>query len=208
MVAIRRAEARTDFGPDPSLTLSTGAHLKVKSYKIFEPKFHEETGDLWSPMLSLILEVVDDYTEDGNADGLTFADRFEFKLDEEIIEALGVEEKSLRNSNISDFNAEERKQLLELTNWTIRENTKIDTFLSCIYGKRWIEGKQDFDPEDLVDEEFIAKVQPRTGKRPGSFTDWNSYVSLKRPKKKKTSKGSDTVDLSDEEVQALEKAPF
>src|SRR5215207_7506346 len=152
MVAIRRAEARTDFGPDPSLTLSTGAHLKVKSYKIFEPKFHEETGDLWSPTLSLILEVVDDYTEDGNADGLTFADRFEFKLDEEIIEALGVEEKALRNSNISDFNAEERKQLLELTNW-------------------------------------------------------NSYVSLKRPKKK-ASKGSDTVDLSDEEVEALEKAPF
>src|SRR5215211_6699117 len=166
MVAIRRAEARTDFGPDPSLTLSTGAHLKVKSYKIFEPKFHEETGDLWSPTLSLILEVVDDYTEDGNADGLTFADRFEFKLDEEIIEALGVEEKALGNSNISDFNA-----------------------------------------EDLVDEEFIAKVQPRTGKRPGSFTDWNSYVSLKRPKKK-ASKGSDTVDLSDEEVEALEKAPF
>ena len=77
MKPIRRVEAQNNFGPDPSLELLSGAHLKVKGQKLFEPKFHEETGDLWTPTLSLILEVIDDGTEEGEADELTFSDRFE-----------------------------------------------------------------------------------------------------------------------------------
>jgi hypothetical protein len=43
----------------------------------------------------------------------------------------------------------------------------------------------DFDPDDLVDKEFIAKVHPKTGKKPGSYTGWETYMSLNPPKKKK-----------------------
>jgi hypothetical protein len=47
MVAIRRTKAKEEFGPDPSLDLPQGAHLKITSSKLFAPRFHEETGDLW-----------------------------------------------------------------------------------------------------------------------------------------------------------------
>jgi hypothetical protein len=219
MVAIRRQKTRNpDYGPDPAIDLPGGAHLKVKGQKLFTPRFHEDTGDLWSPTLSLILEVVDDFTEEGSYDGLTFADRFELKVDEDMLDTLGLEEKSLRDANASDFTAEERKKISDMDNWTIRENTKLDSFLSCIHGKKWVDGKMEFDPKDIVGAELIARIQPRTGKRPGSFTDWNSYVSLQRPKKKKktqtgksgknSSKGSDTIDLAKEDMEALEQAPF
>jgi hypothetical protein len=46
----------------------------------------------------------------------------------------------------------------------------------------------DFDPDALVDKEFIAKVHPKTGKKPGSYTGWETYMSLNPPKKKKKSK--------------------
>jgi len=46
----------------------------------------------------------------------------------------------------------------------------------------------DFDPDDLVDKEFIAKVHPKTGKKPGSYTGWETYMSINPPKKKKKSK--------------------
>ena len=46
----------------------------------------------------------------------------------------------------------------------------------------------DFDPDDLVGKEFIAKVHPRTGKKPGSYTGWETYMPLNPPKKKKKSK--------------------
>ena len=45
-----------------------------------------------------------------------------------------------------------------------------------------------FDPDDLVDKEFIAKVHPKTGKKPGSYTGWETYMSLNPPKKKKKPK--------------------
>src|SRR5215207_2603331 len=90
MVAIRRTKAKEEFGPDPSLDLPQGAHLKVTSPKLFAPKFHEETGDLWKSKVSLKLKVVDDRTEDGDADGLEFFDSFDLKFDEEVAKKLGV----------------------------------------------------------------------------------------------------------------------
>ena len=80
MVAIRKTKAKEEFGPDPSLDLPQGAHLKVTSSKLFAPKFHEETGDLWKSKVSLKRKVVDDRTEDGDADGLEFFDRLSRRL--------------------------------------------------------------------------------------------------------------------------------
>jgi hypothetical protein len=114
MEAIRRAKARNDYGPDPSLDLQAGAHLKVKSEKLFPPTFNEETGDFWGPTLSLVMEIIDDGTEEGDADGETFADRFELKIDEEFLDTLGIEEKALRNSRKADFTAEQIKSLKRL----------------------------------------------------------------------------------------------
>src|SRR5215211_7153157 len=84
MVAIRKTKAKEEFGPDPSLDLPQGAHLKVTSSKLFAPKFHEETGDLWGSKVSLKQKVVDDRTEDGDADGLEFFDSFDLKFDEDV----------------------------------------------------------------------------------------------------------------------------
>jgi len=208
MKPIRRAEARNNYGPDPYLDLQAGAHLKVKDQRIFEPKFHEETGAFWSPTLLLTQEVVDDGTEEGEADELTFADRFELKIDEDVRDQLGFEDdKPLRNSTKADFTKAQQALLVDMDNWTIRTGTKLDSLLTCLYGKAWTEGKIEFDPDDLVGKEFMAKVEPKTGKKAGSFTNWESYISLNRPKKKrKSGNQSDTIDLALEDEAAMEEA--
>src|SRR5918993_2038560 len=90
MVAIRRTKANEEFGPDPSLDLPQGAHLKVTSSRLFAPKFHEETGDLWKSKISLKLKVVDDRTEEGDADDLEFFDGYDLKFDEAIAKKFGI----------------------------------------------------------------------------------------------------------------------
>jgi hypothetical protein len=182
MVAIRKTKAKEEFGPDPSLDLPQGAHLKVMSAKLFAPKFHQETGDLLKSVVSCKLQVVDDRTADGDADGLEFFDTFELKVDEE----LGYDDKKLKDANIRDFTKEQREELLNQDNWTVRTGSKLDNLLSVLYGEAWINGEMDFDPDDLVDKEFIAKVHPRTGKKPGSYTGWETYMPLNSPKKKKS----------------------
>ena len=184
MVPIRKTKAKEGFGPNPSLDLPQGAHLKVMTSKLFAPKFHEETGDLWKSVVSCKLKVVDDRTADGDADGLEFFDTFELKVDEE----LGYDDKKLKDANIRDFTKEQREGLLNQDNWTVRTGSKLDNLLNVLYGEAWINGKMDFDPDDLVDKEFIAKVHQRTGKKPGSYTGWETYMSLNPPKKKKKSK--------------------
>ena len=185
MVAIRRTKAKEQFGPDPSLDLPQGAHLKVTSPKLFAPKFHEETGDLWKSKVSLKQKVVDDRTEDGDADGLEFFDSFDLKFDEEVAKKLGVGpeegakdndgkkltlDKFLKNAKKSDFTEEQQAVLLEQANWTVRTGTKLNNLLNMIYDQAWAKGEMVFDPDDLVDKEFIAKVHPKTGKKPGSYT--------------------------------------
>src|SRR5918999_749927 len=103
MVAIRKTKAKEEFGPDPSLDLPHGAHLKVESAKLFAPKFHEETGDLWKSVVSCKLKVVDDRTTEGEADDAEFFDTFELKVDEE----LGYDDKKLKDANIRDFSKEQ-----------------------------------------------------------------------------------------------------
>jgi hypothetical protein len=201
MVAIRKTKAKEEFGPDPSLDLPQGAHLKVTSSKLFAPKFHEETGDLWESKVSLKQKVVDDRTEDGDADGLEFFDSFDLKFDEDIAKKYGIgpEEGAkdkdgkkltldnfLKNANKRDFTEEQQAALLDQANWTVRTRTKLDNLLKVLYGKRWIHGEMDFDSDDLVDKEFIAKVHPKTGKKAGSYTGWDTYMSINPPKKKKS----------------------
>src|SRR5215216_1907432 len=182
MVAIRKTKAKEEFGPDPSLDLPQGAHLKVTSSKLFAPKFHEETGDLWKSVVSCKLKVVDDRTADGDADGLEFFDTFELKVDEE----LGYDDKKLKDANIRDFTKEQQEELLNQDTWTVRTGSKLDNLLNVLYGEVWMNGEVDFDPDDLEGKEFIAKVHPRTGKKPGSYTGWETYMSLNPPKKKKS----------------------
>jgi hypothetical protein len=218
MVAIRKTKAKEEFGPDPSLDLPQGAHLKVESSKLFAPKFHEETGDLWKSKVSLKQKVVDDRTEDGDADGLEFFDSFDLKFDEDVAKKFGIGpeegakdkdgkkltlEKFLNNANKRDFTEEQQAALLDQANWTVRTGIKLDNLLNVIYGEAWINGKMDFDPDDLEGKEFIAKVHPKTGKKPGSYTGWETYMSINPPKKKKKSK----VQEAQEEVAKAADTP-
>jgi hypothetical protein len=203
MVAIRKTKAKEEFGPDPSLDLPQGAHLKVTSSMLFAPKFHEETGELWKSKVSLKEMVVDDRTEDGDADGLEFFDSYDLKFDGDVAKKFGIGpeegakdndgkkltlEKFLDNANKSDFTEEQQAALLEQANWTVRTGSKLDNLLSVLYGEVWINGEMDFDPDDLEGKEFIAKVHPRTGKKAGSYTGWETYMSINPPRKRKKSK--------------------
>jgi hypothetical protein len=209
MVAIRRTKAKEEFGPDPSLDLPHGAHLKVMSAKLFAPKFHEETGDLWKSKVSLKLKVVDEHTEDGDADDLEFFDSYDLKFDEDVAKKFGIGpeegakdndgkrltlDKFLNNANKSDFTEQQQAAILDQANWTVRIGIKLDNLLNVIYGDTWAKGEMDFDPDDLVDKEFVAKVHPKTGKKPGSYTGWETYMSLNPPKKKKKSKVQETQE--------------
>jgi hypothetical protein len=211
MVAIRKTKAKEESGPDPVLDLPDGAHLRMKNATLFTPKFHEESGDLWKSKVSLKLKVVDDRTEDGDADNLEFFDGYDLKFDEDIAKKfrIGPEEeakdedgkkltleKFLNNANKSDFTEEQQAVLLDQANWTVRSGTKLDNLLKVLYGKQWISGEIDFDPDGLEGKEFIAKVHPKTGKKPGSYTGWETYMSINPPKKKKKS----TVQEAKEEA--------
>jgi hypothetical protein len=203
MVAIRKTKAKEEFGPDPVLNPPDGAHLRIEGATLFTPKFHEETGDLWKSKVSLKLKVVDDRTEDGDADDLEFFDSYDLKFDEDVAKKFGIGpeedakdndgkkltlDKFLHNANKRDFTEEQQAALLDQANWTVRTGIKLDNLLSVLYGEVWINGEMDFDPDDLEGKEFIAKVHPKTGKKPGSYTGWETYMSLNPPKKKKKSK--------------------
>src|ERR687898_2617515 len=218
MVAIRRTKANEEFGPDPSLDLPQGAHLKITSSKLFAPKFHDETGDLWKSKVSLKLKIIDDRTEDGDADGLEFFDSFDLKFDEDVAKEFGIGpeegakdndgkrltlDKFLNNANRSDFTEEQQAALLDQANWTVRTGIKLDNLLSVLYGEAWIDGEMNFDPDDLEGKEFIAKVHPKTGKKPGSYTGWETYMSINPPKKKKKSE----VQEAQEEAADADDTP-
>jgi hypothetical protein len=193
---IRRGAApENDFQPDPTLNLEQGAHLRIAGAKFFAPKFNEENGDLWGAMVSARLHVVDDRTEDGDADGLEFFDRFDLKFDPEVAKKFGIgpgegdTDKDgkklslsdfLKNANKSMFTKEQQAALLDEENWVAMEGSKIAKLLGCLYGSEW-----ELDVDDLEGKEFIANVLPRTGKKPGSYCGWESFVSLNPPKKKK-----------------------
>ena len=95
-------------------------------------------------------------------------------------------ERFLNNASKRDFTEEQQAALLDQANWTVRTGIKLDNLLAVLYGEVWINGEMDFDPDDLEGKEFIAKVHPKTGKKPGSYTGWETYMSINPPKKKKS----------------------
>ena len=218
---VRRVAApENDFTPDPSLDIPQGAHLRIVGSKYFAPKFAEESGDLWGAMVSLRLKVVDDRTEDGDADDQEFFDRFNLKFDAEVAKAsnIGPEEGTtdfkgkklsltqfLKNANKRDFDKAQQEALLNEDNWVVQEETKLANLLACLYGSNW-----ELDVDDLEGKEFLAKVEPRTGKKSGSFLGWESFVSLHSPKKNKKSKvrqaqeeaSKSREELTDAEIDA------
>jgi hypothetical protein len=68
--------------------------------------------------------------------------------------------------------------------------------------------QMDFDPDDLVGKEFVAKVLQRTGKKSGSFTGWNTYMSLNPPKKKKKRRDAEDTPASEQAAQDLTEAEW
>jgi len=202
---IRKSPARDGNFDSAVLSLPQGAHLRIKSYKLFPPRFNDEDGDLWVARIKVRLEVVDDRTEEGAADGLEFDDTFDLKIDPD----LGFEPEDINSGNIRDFDEEEQALLLDEDNWTIGGNSKVDNLNIALYGQDW-DTRIDFHPEaHWLDKEFIAKVKPRTGKRAGSYCSWDSFVSLEPPKKKRKggSKGKSKVQKAQEEAQQVELSP-
>ena len=74
MKAIQRApETEENSFSSAVLDLPAGAHLRIKSTKIWPPKFHDETGALMPAAIVARMVVVDDFG-DGTYDGLEFDD--------------------------------------------------------------------------------------------------------------------------------------
>ncbi len=196
MKTIRKSEAKPqgDF-ESAVLNLPNGAHLKAKDVKLFGPKFAKAKKDqdnlnveetFWVPNIQVRFVVVDDRTEDGDADGAEFTDKFELKLDTKLLEESGFDESRLKGGPVrSSFTEEEQEMLLDPDNWTIRDDTKLDRYNTVVFGKPWIDGTLDFHEDLIVDTEVIAKVLPRTGKRPGSYCEWNTFMSVHPPKKQR-----------------------
>jgi hypothetical protein len=221
MVTIRKTKAKEEFGPDPVLDLPNGAHLRIESATLFAPKFHEESGDLWKSKVSCKLKVVDDRTEDGDADGLEFFDSYVLKFDEDVAKKFGIGpeegakdregkkltlDKFFNNAGKVDFTEQQQVALLDQASWTVRTGTKLDNLLKVLYGKQWIDGNTDFNPDDLEGKEFIAKVHPKTGKKPGSYTGWETYMSINPPKKKSKAQESQEEAAKRADTPASEEA--
>jgi hypothetical protein len=196
---VRRVAApEQEFTPDPVMDIPHGAVLEIVGPRYFPPKFDEESGNLWGAMVSLRLKVLDDRTADGDDDDKEFSDRFDLKFDAEIAKqhGIGPEEgakdsngkklsltKFLKNANKRDFNPEQQAALLDENNWVVQEQTKLANLLACLQGPNW-----ELDLDNLQGKRFIGKVEPRTGKKQGSFLGWESFSMVDPPKKKKKSK--------------------
>jgi hypothetical protein len=121
-------------------------------------------------------------------------------------EELGYDDKKLKDANIRDFTKEQREELLNQDNWTVRTGIKLDNLLNVLYGEAWINGEMDFDPDDLEGKELIAKVHPRTGKKPGSYTGWETYMSINPPRKKSKAQESQEEAAKRADTPASEEA--
>jgi hypothetical protein len=203
----RAKESAEGFGDSAVLDLPHGAELKIKAAKGFDPKFGED-GALWAANISTRFVVVDGHTEEGEDDGKEFTDRFDLKVDLDILDELGLDDDDLKDMKKSDFSKKQIKALLDPDSWTIRDGSKPDKMNTALFGKNW--AKKGFHPDNWIDKSLIAKVHPRTGKRPGSFTGWDSYMSIHPPKKTKKEKaeGEAAQKATDAELDELPDAPW
>jgi len=215
MVAIRksRAKPKTELESDV-MELPHGAHIKVKAAKYFGPKFDKPQKDkdnpdveetFWAPKIRVRFLVVDDRTATGDFDDCEFSDDLYLKLDLDVLDEMGFDERRLKDSPPkSSFTKEEQEMLLNESNWTFREGTKASNYLSVALGESWVNGDVKLDEDLVVDTEAIAKIQPRTGKTKGSFCEWNGFLSVHPPKKQKKSMGKKAekeIKLMDQDTQ-------
>jgi len=104
--------------------------------------------------------------------------------------------------------------LLDESNWTVRDDTKLDKYNTTTLGKAWTNGTLRFEEDLLVGTEVIAAVEPRTGKTKGSFCVWNTFLSVHPPKKQMKGKGevqkaqeqAQEATLTDQDVEQMEAA--
>ena len=205
MKTIRKTRARETgmFEDSAVLELKAGAHLQIKDTKVFDPKWGEDDGALWSANIAARIKVLDDHTEAGNADGLEFTDRFDLKVDADILDELGLDDKDLEKATKADFTKHQQQVLMDPDSWTVRDGTKPDNLNIALFGTKWTDGEMDFHPDMWVDNEFIAKVTPRTGKRPGSYCEWNTFMSVHPPvKSKKAKKAKKAQEAQEQEIAA------
>jgi hypothetical protein len=212
MVAIKRVidKSRGTYR-DPEINLPHGCRLRIIANKVFPAKF-VENGDLWDSVVSLSMRVEDDHTEEGQDDRKEFFDRFALKLHPDVLSEVGLDESTAKSANEIMFDEAQRSLILNEDSWIIREGSKLDNLCAAIYSKPWTEGKIDFDPEDVTGKEVIARVTPRSGKKPGSYTVWDSYVGVDRPKKKKRVKetpskasesGAEATEIDESDFQEI-----
>jgi hypothetical protein len=223
---IRRFEEDSSRKEEPVLDLPRGAHLKMFSPKLYDPKFGED-GALWVASIFAQLKVIDD-NEDGEGNDKVFGDKFELKFDPELLHEImnehGWEEySSFYKSNKRDFDEDEIEDILDIDSWGIGPTTKADNMLACTYGRKWKRRKVQLYLEDIIEDldgaEFRASVRPRTGKRAGSYCAWDSFMAVEsssrdeNPRPKKTRKKadgtdyrhSDTADLAPEDEDEMNR---
>jgi hypothetical protein len=133
MKAIHRGpETEENTYSSAALDLPAGAHLRIKSVRIWSPTFHDESGALMPAAIVARMVVVDDFG-DGTYDGLEFDNRFDLKPHP----SLGFDPKRLKDATIRDFSEEEQAQLLDEDNWIVGRVTKADKLNICFFGAVW-----------------------------------------------------------------------
>jgi hypothetical protein len=125
--------------------------------KILEVEFRAEPYEIKmdsgrtfeaDPNVNVRVEVIQNLVEPGNDEGVKFYDRFKLKQDDG-------------------------------DDWVFSKYSKLGNLMMVRYGPGWFEDEDaDFTPNDLLDFEFIARVEPkqdRNGKPlAGSSIDWKS----------------------------------
>jgi hypothetical protein len=220
VVAIRKSRAKPKADLESAvMRIEHGAHIKAQAAKYFGPKFGKSKKDendpnieetFWAPKIRVRFVVVDDRTAAGDFDGCEFSDDLPLKLDLDILDATGFDEKRLKNSPPkSNFTKEEQEMLLDESNWTIRDETKTDNYLSVTLGEAWTNGEVKFDEDLIVDTAVIAKILPRKNGK-GSYCDWNTFISVYPPKKQKkggkSKKAEKEGELTAQETHEMEAA--
>jgi hypothetical protein len=138
-------------GGAPSLDI-LAAKLKIVEVEYrsepYEVKMDSGRTFEADPNVNVKVEVVQNLVEPGKDEGVKFYDRFKLKQDDD-------------------------------GDWVFSKYSKLGNLMMVRYGPDWFEDeKAGFDQADLLDFEFIARIEPkqdRNGKPlPGSSIDWKS----------------------------------
>jgi hypothetical protein len=97
--------------------------------------------------------------------------------------------------------------------WTIRDGTKLAALAKARYGHDFFESDIVFDENDLVDFEFMARIEPKknrnTGQITGSMLSWETIMGIPRTKKQKTMASQEhTYTQPDDSEEDFNSIPF